>query len=227
MGSAAAAEPQSPDAAPVDRDTVAFKLGISFNALGRPADGPGEPTLLAGSAFTGVGFVVGGSYELARVMPLLSLESGLFYGHSTASGFEIRGEQEREVLLEVDAVRVPLWLRVEWPALPALRLVVGGGPEVLFGVASASTVREKNIPEDQAAALLTRAVTSVQLTGIVGVEIDAGPVVIPLSFHASVNPLTGETTAERTEGGQGGQLGPFQVEFDFELMGMLGVGFEL
>ena len=210
-----------------ERDAISFRLGLSFSFLDRPADQPGDVTLLAGSAFTGAGFVVGATYELARLAPILSVETGFFYGHSTATGFEIRGEQEREVLLEVDTLRLPLWVKGEFSLVGPVRGVVGFGPEAVIGFASASTVRERNIPEDQAAVLQTEAVTSLHLTGILGIELDAGPVVIPLSFHASVNPLTGGTTAERVGGVEGKVLGPFRVEFDVELIGMLGVAIEL
>jgi len=210
-----------------ESDAISLKLGINFSLLDRPADNPGDLTILAGSAFTGSGIVVGATYELTGLVPFLSFESGLFYAHSSAVGFEIRGIEEREILLEVDTIRLPLWTKLEVPFGSVLRGVVGLGPEVVIGFASSSTVREQNIPLEDAAVLRTQSVTSLHLTAILGLEIDAGPVVVPLSFHASLNPFTGATTAQRLEGQQADESGPFRVEFDFELLGMFGIAMEM
>jgi hypothetical protein len=234
-GAADEAWPGSPPAPAAEQPTreaqpaVSFRFGINHVVLDRPNDQPGEVTLLSGSAFTGNGLLLGATYEHAGLgVSWLSLEGGLFFAHSTASGLSIVGEMQREILVEANTLRLPVWLKAKWAALPELRVFVGTGPELLYGVNSASTIREVNIPEDQQGFLETQSVTTFQWTGLVGAEVDIGPVVIPLSIHASVNPLVGDKTADRLEGTSSvNNPGRLRMEFDYEFLFLLGVAYEL
>lgn len=226
--------PQSGDAADRLSDVEggvshALNLRLGFNraSLRAPADPPGGPTLLSGTSFAGVGLGVGASYEVNGLWSWLSLESGLFYARNTMTGFEASGDQLREALLQLDTLRVPLWMKVKVAPVSALRLVFGVGPEVVFGLASGSSVRERNIPLDEAQVIRTESPNTVHLTGLLGVELDGGAVSFPLMVHLSYNPLVGDSTAERFAGNSGDALGTLRLQVEFELLVTLGVSYDL
>ncbi|MBH25752.1 MAG: hypothetical protein CMH57_15200 [Myxococcales bacterium] len=207
---------------------LGLRFGINYSVLDRPQDGPGEPTLLSGSAFTGPGFVVGPSWEVSGLIPWVSMELGLLYTRSTATGFEQRGALKREILLEVTALRLPVWAKLKSSNYGPMRLVGGLGVDALVGLTSSSTVREQNVPADEAGRLETVSVTALHLGGLVGVEFDLDKVVLPLTVHGSFNPRTGESTIERYEDyGGAANPGPYKMEFDYEVLVLLGVFYSL
>ncbi len=207
---------------------LGFNVGFNYSFLGQPADQPGDVTVLAGSAFSGVGFAASATYEVVGLgVPWLGLESGLAYASSSATGFEIQGDRQREILIEATSIRLPLYAKGRWSPTQTLGLSFGLGPEVAFGLSSASTVRERNIPQEEAQALRTTSVTALLLTAMVGAELDAGPVSFPLRVHASFNPFVGDTTADRSAGVEGGQVLDYRMEFNFEMLFTIGVAYSL
>ncbi len=209
------------------QDRLSLRLGINYSVLDRPADQPGDITILSGSAFVGTGLALGLSYEWTGLAPL-SLESGLFYSKSNASGLQTKGDAQQEALLESSAIRVPVWGKYRAKITDSVALVIGAGPELLLGVGSASTLREKNVDEATTQPLETASVTTVQLTGLFSVEVDLGPAVIPLSIHGSFNPLTGAKTQDRLEGFVSPQQpGALKMEFSYEILFLMGFSYKI
>jgi hypothetical protein len=206
---------------------VSAQLGLNYTILGRPDDQPGDVTLLAGSAFLGGGFALGLGYEWAPLEPF-ALETGLYYTRSAATGLAALGSEEREVTVEADILRVPLWGKARLSAWEGVHLLGGLGPELLLGLTSAATIIERNIPADAQGLVETTSVTSLYLTAFVGVEIDAGPLRVPLRLHASVNPLTGASTRARLDGFQSQEApGQLRMEFDYEVLFLTGASWGL
>jgi hypothetical protein len=204
---------------------VGLRLGLNYSILGPPADEPGDTTFMAGTAFTGVGLAVGLTYEWRALHPV-SLETGLMYSHATANGFQIAGEQQREAEFQADTVRVPIWLKYELDFGP-VRGVLGMGPELVLGLSSAAEVREVNVPAQDAAFLETTSVTTMHLTGIVGIEVEAGAVDPGIALHASLNPLAGSKTTDRFETIENGAPSQLRAEFDYEILVLIGVAYDL
>ena len=202
---------------------LGVKFGVTYQVLGRPEDLPGEVTLLSGSAFSGPGFVVGPSYEIVGLLPSISLETGLLYTRTSATGFEQRGMQKREVLIESASMRLPLWLKLRFPSSKAIGFHFGLGAEVLYGFSSGVTVREESVPLGESLDLETASVTAFHLSGQFGVEFDLVKLRIPLNVHVTFNPGAGGTTKDRYVAYSEDDPGPFKSEFDYELLFLLGL----
>lgn len=203
---------------------VGVRAGWTYSALDRPEDAAGEPTLLAGSAFTGSGWVAGATYELAGLAPYVALGTGVIYSVASGAGFEERGSAKREITLEATTLRVPVVARLKYPVVAQVELVAGLGVEAVFGLTSSSVVDEENVPADDQFTLETVSVNTLHMLGQVGAEIDLGRVRLPLDLFLSVNPLTRSTTRERFEDyGGADNPGPFRAEFDLEFAATFGV----
>lgn len=220
--------PRAAHAQPPQEDAVTLWVGLNQSILTRPEDEPGDITLLAGSAFLGTGLALGLTYETTQLLPPVTLETGIFYTRSNLSGLAALGEQQREALLEADLLRLPLWARYKHPLTDSLRLTAGLGPELLLGLTSASVLRERNVATEDQGTLPTTSVTTLYLTLLMGIELDIGPVVLPFSLHASLNPLTGATTQERLDNHQSPDApGQLRMEFDYEILFLTGISYEL
>jgi len=207
---------------------VAFRFGASYNVLDRPGDVPGDDTILAGSAFTGAGFVIGATYALRDLIPNLDFEIGLLYARATATGFERRGEQQREVLLTATTLRVPWTGKYRLEVLDGLRVVGGLGFDLSLGLGSSAEVREQAIPAREQLVLETKSVGTIELCAEAGVEIDVGQVQLPLTVRAGLNPFVGEKTTDRFENYVDPlNRGQYRVEFDYVVLFLLGVAYSL
>ncbi|MEO1269358.1 MAG: hypothetical protein AAFX99_14805 [Myxococcota bacterium] len=211
---------------------IGLRFGLNYSILGRPDDDPDDPTLLSGSAFTGPGFVIGPSWEIVGLgLPMFSLETGLLYTRSTATGFEERDTLKRDILLEVTTLRLPLWfkIRAEAVSFGPVRLVAGVGVDALIGVTSASTVREDNVPATEVSTELeTMSVTAFHLGALAGLELDLDEIVVPIMVHGSFNPGVGASTTDRYQDyGGAADPGPYRMEFDYEVLVLLGIMYAL
>jgi hypothetical protein len=209
----------------VAQDGLGLKVGLNYSVLGQPADAPGDITFLDGSAMSGVGLTVGVTYVWRHFRPVV-VETGLVYSHATAIGSQTHGDKQREVEIAADTLRFPVWLKYAAEVGP-VRGTLGVGPELVVGVTSAAEVREVNILERDAAVIETLSVTALHLTGVLGIEFSLGGVNPGLALHASVNPFTGQKTTDRFQAVKEGVPSQLRAEFDYELLVLLGVSYDL
>lgn len=201
------------------------RVGVNYNVLTQPHDPVGEPTLLYGSMFTGTGLTFGVAaktpvYDFGG--PVLAVEIDLFYSQHKGQGFAAFEEQRRTVTISTHTLRIPLLLHLAGPPSQT-RMRVGAGVDLIAGLASASEVVEENIPGN-VTPLETTPTTHLTLTGVLGLDWNAGNFIIPVEFRLNWNPFVGQSTPERFEGFQDSDnIGQYQVAFDWQFMFMTGI----
>ncbi|MFU8803517.1 MAG: hypothetical protein ACNA8W_06890 [Bradymonadaceae bacterium] len=227
VGAALVSAPTDADALDID---LGARLGLNYNLLTKPHDPAGEPTLMHGSAFSGMGFTFGP----AATMPLLdldgsllALEVDLLYSYHSGRGFEEftpegGATQRRTVSIATHAVRVPVLVKLSGrPGQTRMR--VGVGPDLVLGLASSSTVSHENIPEDPVP-LETAPKTHLTLTTAIGLDWYTSDLIVPFEVRVNWNPFVGSSTRERFEDYQDlDNPGIYSVAFDWQIMFMTGV----
>ncbi len=216
----------SPAGAQTDGTSVGLKGGANWSILDRPRDPAGEPTLMNGAAFDGVGTVAGLAiqHRLGDLFdrPLL-LEVDLMYTRHRAGGFEHhpRTDARRSITLQTDGLRIPVLL--EWFP-PTSDLYVGLGPELWTGLRAGAELDQQNV-DAPLPSFRTTTVTHVMLAAVVGWEWQVSPdVAFPVELRGAWDPLVGQTTVDRFEGYHSpDRPGRFQVAFDWQFLGMVGV----
>jgi hypothetical protein len=207
---------------------VAIKLGVGHNILGQPDDPTGSDSLLGGSALSGNGFVLGATYELPPLLPVVLFETGLMLDISSGTGFEEYPDRRRDVRVEVTSIRVPVWAKVRLAATDRVSFVGGAGFDFLYGTGSSSTVLEEHIGAGDELILETTSVVSAYLVTAAAIEVAFDRFVIPLTGQFGFNPLAGDTTRERFDGYVSPtNRGLFRVEFDYQFIATLGLGYRL
>lgn len=209
---------------------VGAKVGGNWSLLNKPTDPIGEPSFLSGSAFDGMGFLIGGTvhYPLLEVQgALLEFEGGLLFSRHSARGFEKDSDtgDERVAILKASMLRVPLLvhLRRGTTADAATGFRVGMGLEPMFGLQSGAVVDPG--PEK----LETTPTTHLGTTVALGFDYQANSsLTIPLEFRATWDPFVEESTVERFENFESADApGDYQVAYNWQLFLMTGVRWEL
>ncbi len=208
---------------------IGAKGGGNWSLLDRPHDPAGEPTLMNGAAFSGVGPTAGAAVQfgLGRLAGQpLALELDVLYARHHARGAERHPETgaRRTIILKTDGLRVPLLM--EW-YLPATNrsTFVGLGPELWVGLRAGSEMQRTNIdapPEH----LRTTTVVHPLVAATVGYEFELGSpdLVLPVELRAKWDPLVAETTVGRFEGFQSPEEpGRYRVAFDWQLTLLAGL----
>lgn len=209
---------------------IAAKLGGNWSALGQPNDARGEPTLLSGSAFTGLGFTGGVTalYELAEVKGArFELEAGLLYSYHSGEGFESLGERKRTVTLTSHIVHVPVLVHMKnAQRRGGFRLGVGLVP--MLGLQSGATVVIEN--SDQAAEPLeTTPAFHLGLSAVLGYDFELNSKMsVPLEIRVAWDPAVGETTRDRfPDFASTSDTGAYQVAYNWQIFFMTGLRYEL
>ncbi len=212
---------------------VGARAGLNLSRLSQPTDPVGEPTLLYGSAFSGVGWAAG----LGITAPLSDMSFGLLairldalYSRHHAEGFAADSAQQQRQSITLDAhlLRVPALLRAELALSQALALHVGAGPELLWVFASGSTTTHENLSAPPPP-LPTANTTHVGLTFELGVSILLSDALsLPVTLRVSWDPMVQGSTRERFEGFQSLERpGRYQVAYDLQALLLTGVDFDL
>lgn len=211
--------------------SIGARLGGNFHFLSRPTDPAGEPTLLFGNAFGGVGPAAGLGLRLNLLdssAGALGIELDLLW--SLAQGAltveDPQAGQSQRVELATHQLRVPVLLTWSTPiAGDALRARLLLGPELLAGLWSGSVVSSDGVP-GEVAPLETTPVTHVGVTAGLGLAIGLGGWTLPVEVRGTFDPGVPGSTRERFQGyNDVDDPGAYQVAFDWQV-GVL-VGFDL
>jgi hypothetical protein len=213
--------------------SLTARVGGSYNAINRPVDPVGEPTLLYGTAFTGGGFALGAGvdYLLSEALGEISLGAELFYSRSTGTGYAETVDRARrqELTLGAHQLRVPISLRIatkrDEPEGFTLRF--GLGPELLLGLASDASLTSTGVSNPPAAPA-TVPTTHVALNAQLGAAWYTPTYAIPFEVRLSLNPMAQDSTRTRFDNYQGpANPGSFQVAFDWQLLFLVGFEYQI
>jgi hypothetical protein len=206
---------------------IGVKVGGNWSLLSKPNDPRGEPTLLTGSAFDGMGFVGGATayYPLTEFEgAVLEFEGGLLYSNHAAEGFEQHTDsgQKRTITLEAQMLRVPLMVHLR-RAAATTGFRVGLGLEPILGLQSGAVVDPG--PEE----LHTTPTVHLGTTVALGFDWQANDAFsVPLEFRATWDPFVEASTKDRFENfSSASDPGEYQVAYDWQLLFMTGVRYEL
>jgi hypothetical protein len=205
---------------------LGLKVGANWSLLTQPSDPRGEPTLLTGSAFDGAGFIGGATahYPLTKVAgALLEFEGGFLISHHSAEGFEEDPDSgRRDVTLEATMLRVPLMVHLREDA-HTTGFRVGVGLEPLFGLQSGAVV------DPGPFVLQTTPTIHLGTTAAFGFDWQANDTYsIPLEVRATWDPFVASSTQERFENFNSSRdPGEYQVAYDWQLLFMTGIRYEL
>lgn len=182
---------------------VGGKVGLNYSELLRPTDPAGEPTVLFGTAFAGIGFQAGGAarYELksldfgdlfAAAEVLLSYQRGSGYVESRATN------ARRTVAFHSIGLHIPVLFGLSFSGEEerASKFDLSVGPTLLAGLGTGSSTKsEGDAPE--APALPMRNVTHVGLTANVGLLLDVMDMWMPVDLRITWDPMVAKSTRDR------------------------------
>jgi hypothetical protein len=215
------------DVSSTSKLAVGLKVGGNWSLLTKPSDPRGEPTLLTGSAFDGMGLVGGATlhYPLTELEgAVLEFEGGLMFSRHSTGGFEQNADtgERRDITLEATMLRVPLMVHLRSGANDT-GFRVGLGLEPMFGLQSGAVVDPG--PYKLETTPTVHLGTSVAL----GFDWQANDTYsIPLEFRATWDPFVASSTKERFENfSSADDPGDYQVAYDWQLLFMTGVRYEL
>jgi hypothetical protein len=213
---------------------VAARVGGMYNALSKPTDPKGEPTLLYGTAFTGGGFVVGAGlvYGLGSGSAGdLSLTFDALYATMSGMGYAQTADntKRQELTLGLHMLRLPLMLRLS--STPdgdeSLVLNLGLGAEVLFGLASSASLVSRGV-DPAPPPLHTVPTTHVGVAAAFGASWRTPTWSIPVEVRLTWDPMVEGSTRSRFDSFQSAeQPGNYQVAFDWQVLFMAGLGYNL
>ena len=218
----------APASSQADGLALGAKVGGNWSLLSKPHDPRDETdTLLSGSAFDGVGYIVGGSlhYPLAELEgAVLEFEGGLLFSHHSTEGFEEHKDtgRRRVVTLESNMLRMPLMVHLR-RGNTGTGFRVGAGLEPIFGLQSGAIVDPG--PEK----LHTTPTTHLGATVALGFDWQANRTFsVPLEFRATWDPFVEESTEARFEDYRSRERhGDYQVAYNWQLFFMTGIRYEL
>ena len=204
-------------------------MGATFQQMSQPADPMGEPTVLFGTAFTGFGFVAGGSFhrDLARLsLGPIFVHADLLFAHQRARGFaENRTTSARRTLtIHATGLRLPA-LAGFAIAGNSSELSVALGPELLLGLAAGSKLTDEGTPLGSTPPPLdVRPTTALGIAGHLGISFDVGGVVLPIDARLTWNPFVPKSTRDRFDGYvDADNTGKYGVGFNWQALVMVGV----
>lgn len=215
----------APSRAYAQEQRAGLRVGANYNYLTGPSDPAGDPTLLYGSAFAGVGFIAGAYYEHG-LTPLLSIELGLTYARHAGTGYaeDKKNNQKQSLSLSAHTLHVPLLVRLRQP-VGGVTLLAGLGPELLWTLASSSTITYEGI-DAQPTPLATADPLHVGLSAALGVAIPFGKGSLPIELRTIWDPMVPGSTRERFDNYKDlNNPGNYQVAFNWQFI--LSVGAEL
>jgi hypothetical protein len=241
----ASGDESTTDATSADDGPVEFdvRIGGSWNVLSQPADRRGDPTLMSGAAFRGVGVI--GGFALRYVWPVQPRQSDaessknasrphwvaeldVLYGRHRARAFERSedGDASRRATLHVGLLHIPVLVgyRTPWFLSPH-ELQIAAGPVILQSLYSDMDI-EVDGGTGQTTGLGTAETTHVGATLQIASAVPAGQIRIPLELRGVWNPGVGNTTLERLQDYMGPrEPGALEANFDWQLMMLTGASF--
>ena len=206
---------------------LGFTVGGNWSLLTQPHDAPGQPTLMAGTAFDGFGAVLGPSLDA----PLghldatrLGLDIDLLYSRHRATGYERRSSpsRSRRATLSTHVLQIPLTFTLE-PGVTDGWLQLALGPTLWWGLAGealGSATGAATPPSIESASVFHGG-----LLGQIAFRIPVGEQFhLPLEFRALWDPFVGETTPARFRDFKSARNpGRLEVAYDWQLSLATGV----
>lgn len=206
------------------------RLGGGWNSLVSPTDPAGTDTLLQGSSFGGMAFLIGPTATLNLTEfegAKLNLTADLLYGFHRASGWERHMDGDTEVAridvyLSTHVLRLPLMVQVA-SSDDTVSPTLGLGIEPIFGIMSGATVEQTGINQP-VQALDTTPTTSVAGLVAFGLDWNQGDFIVPIDLRLAWNPFVGSSTVDRFDGYEDRQNpGAYRVAFNWQFMATAGI----
>lgn len=209
---------------------VAGKVGVNWSLLGQPEDPENEPSLLSGSAFSGVGFALGaaGFYEIAELQGAsFELEAGLLYSYHSGEGYEGVGEVSRRLTLSSHMIQVPVMVHLK-SASRGGGFRIGVGLVPMLGLQSGATVAIENSDETPEP-FETQPAIHLGLSAALGYDFEIDDTYsIPLEIRVAWDPAVGGSTRDRLpDYASEEDPGAYQVAYNWQLFFMTGIRYEL
>lgn len=195
-GPAAASDAPIP-AAEDGRWTLGGEVSVLGATICAPRDDPGEPTLLAGSAFTGPGVRVGIASD-AHVTGLLRLGATFGFAHLRMNGHAERNGMRRDLALGLSALDVGVRARLAGRS-GAVRPFGGLGVSGRFGLQATATETRVGFTADEPAPDVKPS-AALLLTSELGFSVVRGRFELPIALDVSWNATHGRTTRDRLDG---------------------------
>jgi len=200
---------------------------IGFNQLAPPEDPAGEPTLLSGAGFSGLGIGGGLSAQIQLAQASFGdvyLEiDALYVVHSAdGSASSPATQQSRKIEFKANTVHAPALIGIaQRRGRMTYRFAMG--PELLLGMGTSSTVTEENLPGDPQP-LLTTPVTHVGITGLIGFDYAlTSDWVLPIEIRVTWDPSIGTSTVDRFDNYRDpNNPGSYQVAFNWFVSAVIG-----
>lgn len=211
---------------------VGARIVGGFNQLAGPNDPAGEPTLLSGAAFSGLGFGGGAAAVVAlsqTSVGTLYLETNFLYVAHSATGTAkaASGNQSRTVELSSNTLHIPLLIGIR-SAKGSTGYKLAIGPEVLMGLGSAALVTEEGL-SGTPQPLYTTPVTHIGLTAAIGFDYALSPgLTLPIDLRATWDFSIPATTKERFDNYRdAANPGSYQVAYTWFISAVIGVDYAL
>lgn len=201
-------------------------VGGNWNYLERPNDPEGEDTFLWGSAFSGLGALVGatGRLEVAQLERFdLSLNGDLLYGYHRGQGWAEHDQGGRiDVLFTSHVLRLPLMVEARQGRRQS-GLTAGAGVEGVVGLVSTATVETTDLSEPVAPVYSTPKSTVAAVVAL-GYDWVGDDFTVPFDVRLAWNPFMASATEDRFENYESRQNpGEFGVGFDWQILVSAGV----
>lgn len=222
-------------AAPPETIRLGAVAGADWQVLRQPSDASGQPTLMRGTGFDGIGGSLGASLavDFTPFERLDRLRTGVrfdaLYGLHRARGAQRARDAsaERIALLRTQALHGSVLGRLGWQTA-AGTVELEAGAELMHGLASDARLELRGADGDPRD-LQTTAVTHVPLLGSIGFAFEtASRIRIPIHLRAAWDPAVGASTVERFRDFQSAtDPGRYEVAFDWRIGLHAGVSWEL
>lgn len=206
--------------------SVGLLIGLNYSQINSPTDPAGEPTLLFGSAFKGIGFTGGltATFDPFKIGPgSLSLRVDFLGAFTKVSGFaENRTQNFRRELAFTDlSLRAPIMLGYTLRAIEHVPIFLFGGVDLLVASLKTESEQDNGITPNPIA---TRGPNPLSLIGVVGTAYEAGDWIIPIDLRFNYNPFTEKSTRARFDNYLSATSpGAYQVAFDWQIFVTLGI----
>lgn len=206
------------------------RVGAAYSSLPQPNDPRGEPTLMSGTAFSGLGIGAGlwAGFEAVEFSgTALHIEASAMFNRAAASGFEARGDARREATITTSSVRIPILAVLAMETGESLTRI-GLGLEPIIGLSSGATVTIENSDESPEP-LFTTPVTHLGLTSMIGYSFGVSDGVrIPLELRVTYDPMVGTSTVDRFQGYESAsEPGEYEAAFRWQFLLATGFSFDL
>ncbi len=210
-----------------DTWSIGLLVGLDYSQINKPSDPAGEPTLLFGAAFSGIGFTGGLTTTLEAVdlgPGALSLRLDLLAELNSVSGFaenKTTGSKQ-ELSFTETSLHAPILIGYTLRISENFPIFFYGGVDLIIATLNTETTQSAGVTPDPLTALAAK--NPISLLGVIGTSFQTGDWVIPLDLRFNYNPFTEKSTRARFDGYSSSTFpGTYRVAYDWQVFITLGI----